>query len=324
MNRISVLGPLNLDVLTVGQSPDNWKENLNWAATADISLSTAGSVGYTIQDFSKLGNDVTVFANLGNDDIGHIIKRQLRRSGVNTDLIKTIKGFKTAIGVYWLMHGSRKRPLAYMMAEYQPWANDITDGEKKELLDCDLLHCGGYLHYSSMYFGATTELYKDAKERGILTSIDTQFPLETITSPWISSLKDILQYTDILIIDIDEAYGITGEKEIDDCIDKLMRTGIQILIIKMGIEGAIAFSKGKKYFHEAVIMGELVDSIGAGDAFGAGFLTQYLKSNCIEESLEFASVVAGVTVTGAGGSTKMPSYDEALALIKKRREGNEN
>ena len=170
-----------------------------------------------------------------------------------------------------------------------------------------------------MHFGATTQLYRRAKELGVTTSIDTQFPLEPIGRPWIHSLKDILPYTDVLIADIDEARAITGREDVRDCIAFLMDTGIEALVVKLGAQGSYAAGKGEVHFQESIDMGPLVDSIGAGDAYGAAFLTQYLQGSDIGECARFASTVAGLTVTGVGGTSNMPTYEEAIKIMNKEK-----
>jgi len=60
------------------------------------------------------------------------------------------------------------------------------------------------------------------------------------------------------------------------------------------------------------VLGDLVDSIGAGDTFDAGALYGWLHDWDWEQSLLFASVAAGYTVTGAGGTHNMPDLDTVL------------
>ena len=314
--KISLIGPLNTDVMVVGNAPDDWRLNQNWESPAEISIIAAGSVGYTAQDFAKLGNYTKISSNLSDDCMGVILLDILTKSGVDTNGIRVLKGKKTAAAVYWLMYGNRKRPMAFMPADFLPWPNDFTPQEEEYLLDCDLLHCGGYLHYSSMYKGATTGLYKKAKQKGIITSIDTQFPTKSIKTPWLLEIEDIIRFTDVLIADEHEGMGLTGADTVEGAIERLLETGIKILVLKMGASGSWVCTNEKRIYQPVVDIGPLVDSIGAGDAYGSAFLTALLDGWDLEKCALFASTVAGFTVTRAGGVTGMPDRRKAENYMK--------
>ncbi len=314
--KISLLGPLNTDVMVIGDSPGDWRTNQNWEAPAAISVVAAGSAGYTVQNFAKLGNAAKIVANLSDDSMGTIVLDMLKKNGVDTSGIRILKGKRTAAAVYWLMCGSRKRPLAYMHADYLPWPNDLTPQEEEFLLDCDLLHCGGYLHYSSMFRGATTELYKKAREKGILTSIDTQFPTESIRTPWLLEIEDILPFTDVLIADEREGMSIAGTDTIEKAMEAILKTGIGLLVLKMGVNGSWICTNEKRIYQPAVDVGPLVDSIGAGDAYGAAFLTALLDGWELEKCALFAATAAAFTVTCAGGVAGIPDRETAESYMK--------
>jgi len=79
-----------------------------------------------------------------------------------------------------------------------------------------------------------------------------------------------------------------------------------MVVIKEGEAGSHLFKKDWEHHEPAVRLGELVDSIGAGDAYDAAFLAGFLEGRPLPECARFASVAAGSTVTGPGGCAKMP------------------
>lgn len=316
--RIAVVGPINADIMVIGDYQGDWKNSFEWTSPADISLCVAGSSGYTLQDFALLGNHVKVFSAIGDGGIGVGLKSQMEQMGIDTHLLTVHEGKKTAVAVYWLMHGNKKRPFAYEMSPFPPWPQNWDDITEDDLLDADLLHCGGYLHYSEVYFGKTAALFRHARERGLLTSIDTQFPLSPsgTKTPWMLNMTDVLPYVDVLIMDETEARMMTGEQDLDSAIDALMQHPVSVLAVKMGREGSVVVSRQERIRQCAVSVGETVDSIGAGDAYGAAFLTYYLEGRSPADCARFASTVAGFTVTAAGGVRGMPSRDGAETYIQ--------
>jgi hypothetical protein len=53
------------------------------------------------------------------------------------------------------------------------------------------------LHYQQAWHGGKRDLFKTARERGLATSMDPQFPLFALEHPWIVELEDVLPYVDL-------------------------------------------------------------------------------------------------------------------------------
>ena len=289
MKRVSIIGPINADIMVVGNYGGDWKGNFEWESPAEIEFYSAGSSGYTIQDFNRLGSRTRIFSSVGNDVFGKYIVDQLKAEEIDTDLLSVEKG-NTALAVYWLMHGNKKRPMAFKMSNFNPWKSEISRQQIDRLLDCDLLHCGGYLHYSAMYNGITSEIFKTAHERNIITSIDTQFPLSAdVHKPWSHYMEDIIPYVDVLIMDENEARAMTGDVDLDECAKKMIQMNGKIVVIKMGEKGSLIYSKEDKIVQKAIKIGDTIDTIGAGDAFGAAFMTYYMENKPLEICAKFAA-----------------------------------
>lgn len=312
---VSVVGPLNIDLLITGQGPSSWEALPTWDGPSEMDMTAAGSVGYTIQNLAKLGLSVQVSSCLSDDPLGAFILDALQRVGVNTTLVNLIPDTVGGIGVYMLLFGSRKRPLTYRLPTHPMWPLSFSPQEIETLLDAKILHNGGYLHYQAGWHGATLELYQAAKQRGLITSMDSQFPLFAMTPPWLPALEDILPYVDILFCDENEARNMTAESDLTACAQILLEAGAKQVIIKQGDKGSIAYWDTSYHHQPAISVGELVDSIGAGDTYDAGFLYGTLQNWPIEKRMLFASIAAGFTVTGVGGSQKMPTLEQVLLEI---------
>lgn len=313
---VTIIGPLNIDMIMIGEGPANWQELPTWDGPADIEMAVAGSIGYTTGDLAKLGLDVLVSSCVSDDSMGSFILESLKRIKVDISMIKPVVDSKAGIGVYMLLFGSRKRPLAYRMPTHPAWPKSYSKVEIDSLLDAKLIHCGGYLHFKDMWHGATVDIFREARQRGLITSLDSQFPLFAMDPPWMTAMLDILPFVDILFCDEVEARKITAQKALTDCARTLMDQGVGTVIIKQGAEGSTIFQKGFEFHQEAIKQGELVDSIGAGDAYDACFIYATLQDWPLEKRALFASLGAGHTVTAVGGTTSFPSLHEILQGIK--------
>jgi fructoselysine 6-kinase len=91
-------------------------------------------------------------------------------------------------------------------------------------------------------------------------------------------------------------FGLTAEDEdLIDEIERRAKTRGKLLVVTLGPDGSLAFRGNDSFSCAAVGVGEVVDTTGAGDAFAAGFLSQYCYGENIAASLtKGASLAAGV------------------------------
>jgi len=312
---VSVVGPLNVDLLIVGDAPSSLEELTRWEGPADIQMTAAGSVGYLAQDLARLGLDAGLVSCLPDDQLGAFQLDTLRCAGVHVERVRLVPDTTGTIVAYVLLFGSRKRPLAYRLGTHDPWPLTFDNADLDYLLDARLLHCGGYLHFDSVYHGATTDLLRRARARGLITSIDTQFPAKPLARPWITVMIDILPYVDVLFVDEREAHSLTDREDLGEAAAVLRDAGPATVVVKQGSEGAQVFSPEGAIYQAAVAVAPLVDSIGAGDAFDAAFLLGLLEGWPLERIALFAAVTAGFSVGGVGGSAATPTRAQVEAYI---------
>lgn len=318
---VTVIGPLNIDLLIVGEGPADWKSLPSWDGPADMEMTPAGSVGYSVSDLAKLGLNVAVSSCVPDDPLGAFIMNALQRDGVDTNGVQKISDALVGIGVYMLLFGSRKRPLVYRMPTHEPWPQLFNQDDINWLLDARLLHNGGYLHFKSAWHGETVDLFKQARQRGLITTMDSQFPLFSMDPPWMTALVDILPYVEILFCDEQEARGMTELNDLGDAARKLLNAGPKLVVIKQGKEGSTLYKEDWRHFQPAIKLGEVVDSIGAGDAYDAAFLFATLEDWPLEKRALFASVAAGFTVTGVGGSNTFPTREQIEEKVAENLQG---
>ena len=312
---VAVLGPLNIDLLIIGEAPRSFEELTRWEGPSEIHMTAAGSVGYLVQDLARLGLDVGLVSCLPDDPLGAFVLDTLRRAGVDTSRVRLVPGAVGAIAAYVLLFGSRKRPLTYRLPTHDPWPLTFEAEDLDYLLDARLLHCGGYLHFDSVYHGATTDLFREARTRGLTTSIDTQFPLKPLPLPWLTAVADILPCVDVLFADERETRSLVAREGLAEAAALLREAGPQTVVVKQGSEGSTVFTAEGALHQPAVETAPLVDSIGAGDAFDAAFLLGLLEGWPVGRTARFAAVTAGFTVGGVGGSSAMPTRGQVEAYL---------
>jgi sugar/nucleoside kinase (ribokinase family) len=317
--RVGVLGALNIDIIIHGSAPNDLEKLVNWVGPSEIACLTAGSVGYFSQNFAKLGCQVNLVSTVASDSFGESIISSLHDANIRTDHLEIKPGTKSGIGVYMLLYGSPKRPMTYRLPTHHAWPSHLTRDAIKYLLDTDLVHCGGYLHFPDLWNKDVPDLFAQAKNKGLATSLDPQFPLSPLDSAWVKVLKPILPHTDVLFLDENEALGVTGAKAFDQAVRSLKEIGVGEVVVKLGEKGCLLLSKEFELHQHAIEPARFVDTIGAGDSFDVGFLYGMLRGFSPEKSAKLAVYVASKSIEGPGGTTTFPGIQE-LCNIDGRKE----
>lgn len=173
---------------------------------------------------------------------------------------------------------------------------------------------------------AVLEAFKLAKDRGITTVLNPAPMPSTVSEEFL----EILEYTDIITPNETELEAITGDQGVElmeplsivDICKKIPH--VKDIIVTLGSRGCLHVGKvpttgggttiAFKFFEAQRV--EAVDTSGAGDAFNGGLIAGLLHSDGnLAEAIEFANVVAGLSVTKKGTSASMPDIDQILEKI---------
>lgn len=310
MKHVGVIGALNIDLILRGEAPLKLEDINNWTGASDVYCLTAGSVGYFTQNLRKLNCDMHLVSTIADDSFGEIIKSTLTKAKINTNYLSIEPNTQSAIAIYMLLFGSPKRPLTFRLPTHHGFPPRLSADQKEFLLNTDLLHCGGFLHFPDLWNSDILKLFARAKELGIKTSLDPQFPLSNLAPPWSKVLKPLLNFVDVLFMDENEAIGISGTDTLDHALPLLRELDVPIIAVKLGEKGAVVLENHDIIEQPAVKPIKFVDSIGAGDSFDAGFLYGLLHDKNVKDSARLAAYMAAKSCEGVGGTIAFPSDEE--------------
>ena len=86
----------------------------------------------------------------------------------------------------------------------------------------------------------------------------------------------------------------------------------------MDNQGSLCRIDGNNSRLPAFLNKKVVDSIGAGDSFNAGFIFKYIQGKDIEECQKFGNVTGAINTTAAGGTTAFENYNEIMKLAQEK------
>jgi sugar/nucleoside kinase (ribokinase family) len=159
-----------------------------------------------------------------------------------------------------------------------------------------------------------TALFQRAKELDLTTSLDTQWdPAEK----WDLPLEELLKYVDVFLPNIQEFKFLTRSKTIEEGILKLQHFA-HYIIIKNGSDGAMAWNGKDLIFQPAFMNNNVVDCIGAGDSFNAGFIKDFINKKPIKKCLETGALTGAINTTRAGGTDAFENPGKIKEIARKK------
>jgi sugar/nucleoside kinase (ribokinase family) len=304
---VIVVGELNADLILnqIESFPEVGKEKL----ADNMTLTLGSSSAIFASNLSTLGVKVSFIGKIGNDIFGHFCKDQLNEKGVDTSTLIQSNELKTGATVI-LNFGEDRAMITHQGAMKHLGLNDITK---------EILNTAKHLHFSSYFLqpgfkNNLDRLFKMAKEAGLTTSLDVQWdPAEQ----WDFDFKKILPYVDIFLPNESELLNLTGKESIDTALKEIGGYG-KFILIKKGNQGSLLSYHNKIINAKSFLNNKVVDAIGAGDSFNAGFVFKFIRGFPPEDCQIFGNLIGAISTTRSGGTTAFTDYEETMKIAKEK------
>jgi len=285
---ITIAGEINLDLILYGL-PEQMPTERELLAS-DFSITLGSSSAILAHNLAALGSRVGFVTKVGEDFFGTSAMERLRERGV--DLQAIAHGAKSGVTLI-LPHGQQRHILTY--------PGTISE-LRYEDLDLDYLTSARHFHMSSLFLQRellrhVPELFRRMKSSGLTTSLDTN---DDPDDRWDNILDEILPHVDILLPNEREAMKMTRAGDVETALSRLAQK-VGTVVVKMGARGAVAIRDGHRFSAPALPV-TVVDPIGAGDSFDAGFLRQFLRGADLETCLRHGNLCGAFSTTACGGT----------------------
>lgn len=306
-----VAGELNPDVVVSGGDVEPAFGQVE-KVVGDVQLTIGSSSAITASAAARLGLRVAFVGIVGADALGRWMLAALDERGVDVSACRVDETTPTGASVI-LARGGDRAILTALGAIGALRPEDLTD---RMIGSARHLHVGSLFLQEELRRGLP-ERFHLARAAGVSTSFD---PNWDPTGQWDGGIDSILAETDVVLPNGAEARHLTGEADDVSAARALMARGgpdgPRIVAVKLGEAGGIVV--GRDAGGDAVPVAapdvEVVDTIGAGDAFDAGFLAAYLAGDSPVDALKLAVACGSLSLRGVGGTAGQPTRDEAAAL----------
>ena len=287
---VSVIGELNLDLIFYGL-PQKLELDREHLAT-NLSLTLGSSSAIFAHNLARLGSSVGFSSSIGSDSLGPICIERLAEAKIDLTRVRKFEGKITGLTVI-LPQGKERYILTYpgTMAEYS-----IADLDLSYVYDAKHLHVASYFLQRAIQ-PSLAQIFRDAQAVGLTTSLDTN---DDPDDRWPPDIQKVFPHLDLLMPNETEACRMAGVTDVEAAIDILSKK-VKTLVLKRGSKGATVVS-GTQRFTALPLPVEVVDPIGAGDSFNAGFLHQFVRGASLEDCLTFGNVAAALSTTRGGGT----------------------
>ena len=266
-----------------------------------INTNVSG-VGYNLlKAFLTLGDEPDIISYLGNDIQSEIVLNQLKSDGISTDSVsRTLK--QTPVSVI-LVDQNGKRQIFTDLKDIQEQKADINNPSVDEKIKNADIVCACNINFSRSVMDRAVELGKT-----IATDV------HALSNVYDLYNKDFISKSDILFMS-DEHLPNSSEKIIEHFRE---HNDYKVIVIGMGNKGAMLFDGEfeKTYMLSAAKLGNIVNTVGAGDALFSSFLHFYGKGmNCID-SLRRAETFAALKIQHNGGAVGFGTERDIETALK--------
>jgi sugar/nucleoside kinase (ribokinase family) len=302
--NVSVVGELNLDLILYGLPEKLQLEREILASSLSITLGSSSAI--FAHNLALLGNSVGFSSSIGGDPLGEVCLQRLRESGVDLAGVRRFSDKTTGLSVI-LPHGKERYILTYpgTMADMS-----TADLDLNYVFGAKHLHLSSYFLQKAMQPGLP-ELFRQAKQQGLSTSLDTNDDPE---NRWSKEIHSLLKHVDLLLLNEHEACNLSGVPDYAAAVAALAEE-VSMVVVKRGERGAVA-RLGRQEFMAAPPKVEMVDAIGAGDSFDAGFIHQYIRGANVDDCLRFANAAGALSTTRAGGTEAFRDEQHRLKFLR--------
>ena len=306
-----------LDVLTIGESlglmvPERIGR---LALSKSASIGFGGAESNVAIGVSRLGGRAGWVGRIGRDGFGELILREMKAEGVET--IGAIdETAPTSFMIKERPMPGRSRVTYYRVGQagslLQP--ADVPDGtvERARILHVTGIAAGLGEGPHATVLAAITR----AKAAGVVVSFDVNHRSalwrgERDPAP---AYRELAAYADIVFAGDDEAVILTGETEPERQLAAVRDLGPRTAVIKLGDRGAVAAEDDESLHLDAIAV-DVADTVGAGDAFVAGWLTETVTEASLEKRLRTATATGALACTTEGDWESAPSRDDIARLL---------
>ena len=305
--RVIALGDLVLDAIIQAHLP---VQPMIHQTTHGMRLEPGGS-GNFIVAARRLGMDVLAVGAVGADAFGETLRAMFAAEGVDQRGVFVAPGSTSAVVIDLVDPNTRQHVFLGTpgAGERAPYTSELD----ALVIASDAVFLQGYSLRELQHYGFAEALIERAQQAHVPVYFDTGPTIEGV--PY-ERVRWFMQRTQVLFMTQDEvalaADGRTGA----DAVEYLLAHGLNALVIKRGAHGCDVHTVDGGCLESAGFGVPVVDTIGAGDCFDAGFIYGQLHGFTLPQTALLANAVGAANVQKSGAGRNAPTREEVCAVLR--------
>ncbi|ARS88331.1 carbohydrate kinase family protein [Natrarchaeobaculum aegyptiacum] len=257
--------------------------------------SGGGSAANVAAALAALEVDTALVGSVGDDDHGLLARRELERTGVDLEGVRTVEGGETAVKYLLVDDGGEVAILG---------GNGDNEAIRPSQVDPDRVQSADHVHLTSQRPETAARIATLAREAGVTVSFD---PGRRVAD---RQYDEVLAASDVIFANGNEVTALFDGEYVDS------PYADRVVVEKRGSDGAVVHSPSGTCEHAGFDV-DPVDTAGAGDAFAAGFIAVRIDGGGFERALEYANA-CGALAARRTGTQHVPSVDRVGAFLESR------
>jgi len=304
---VCVVGEINLDLILYGLPKELVLDRELLASGLALTLGSSSAI--FAHNLAMLGTKVGFISKTGGDPLGKMALERLKAAGVDISRVKQAAG-PTATGLtVAIPYQQHRYILTFPGTMFEMQYSDI---------DMEYVRSARHLHVSSFYLHRAlrpriADLFRQARAAGLSTSLDTN---DDPDNKWDRDVLEVLKYVDVFLPNDREAKKIAHTDDLSQALATLAGLA-KVVVVKRGSAAAICRS-GQELCSLAPPSVKVVDDVGAGDSFDAGFIHQRMLGAKIEDCLAFANLAGAYSTTKEGGTEAFRDRSALASFMRPR------
>ena len=242
---------------------------------------------------NKLGSEVFILSSCGKDKHGDNLLDYLRENGLSTQFIQQ-NNYPTGLVNVQL---SELKDASYEIVFPSAW--DYIE-QVEDLPEFDVLVYGSLSCRNKASFETLTGLL----DTGALKVFDVNF-----RPPFVDQdiIEQLLMKSDVVKMNHEELFQLSAWNGLDStdlelAADLVFKNySLKMLCVTRGAEGAFLKTADEKLYQNGFVV-DTTDTVGAGDAFLAGFIHHYMDNKPLNDTLKFACLLGAWVASQKGAN----------------------
>ncbi|WP_456271193.1 sugar kinase [Bacillus sp. AK031] len=257
---------------------------------------------------ARLGAKVGWFSRLGDDPFGEYIMNAIRGEGVDVSRVKIDEEHPT--GVMFKEITGIGNPNVYYYRKHSA-ASHLTpeDLDEEYIKQAKILHITGITPaLSESCYATIKEAIKMAKKHGLKVCFDPNIRLKLLSFEKLKKkVLELAMLSDYFLPGIEELALLFNSNDRNQLLQEVQKLNVPTMIIKLGKDGCMIVHEEKTKIIQGKTVERVVDTIGAGDGFCAGFLYSITNGKSVEEAAQFANAVGAHVIQFKGDVEGLPT-----------------